>query len=162
MKLKLTYQKIINLDEALKAVGENRKNAKFSLLVARNRFALREHIETITEAGKTSVDMKKADTRKRDLFNDFAEPDESGKMVVSNEVYPKFKKAVDELKKELKPIDDAHEQQMEAYEALLSEYPSDTKGKPVLIDFYEITESMLPKELSGNQIEGIMPVLKLK
>jgi len=163
MKLKLTYQEIIDLNDALKAVGSAKSSPKFSLRIAHNRHALKNHIKFVKEGEVPSAEMIQIDKDRRDIFEKYALPVESGQLKVPNEKWPEFKAEIDAFKESNKKVTDAYDAQMKKYVELLKTQPVTGKlDKAEAVELVEIPEASLPKELNGNQLEGIFALIKLK
>lgn len=157
-----TYQEVIDLADGINSAGSDKKNAKFSMIIAQNKYALKKHIEFIAAAKEPSDEIEELDKQKKELFDKYAtDLTEDGRQKVPNDKWPEFKAELDEFREKNKKIEDAFDEQMKSYKKLLKSQPTDEDKKPLVIKMVEIPKSMIPNTLSGNQIAAILPIVKL-
>jgi len=159
MKKTLTYREIIENDNALHAVGDVRKSPTFNLFVAAARYVLKGHCKVWTAAKKPSAEEDELARKKQELWNKYGTPDAKGDLRVFPDKWEEFQSEVEKLKKESTKIEaDIKESHLKLEEMLDSVPQKD--GKDVELIFEPIPKADLPKELTGNQLAGIMLLIK--
>ena len=157
-----TNQEIIDLAAGINSAGNDKKNAKFSMLIARIKYALKDIVAPIDEAAEAPEVINDLAREKNELFIKYATAAEDGKTKVPDDKWPEFMAEIEDMKKKYQQVEDDYGVQMKSHRKLLKEQPKDENDKDLVINLVEIPESLIPNTLTGNQIEAIMPVIKFK
>jgi hypothetical protein len=156
-----TYQEILDLAAGLESAGADKKNAKFSIRIATDKYRLKEHVECINETKEIPEEILALDKEKQELRQKYFTVAENGNTKIPDDKWPDFLAETAEMQKKNKKVEDGYEAQLKSYRELLKSKPMNGKG-PLVIDLVEIPESFIPSTITGNQIAAIMPVVVLK
>jgi len=158
MKNKELLELMSNLNACSDLIG-----VKFAYGVARNKSMLKGLIESLDEATKPSKEFSEYDQQRMELAKKYSQKDENGEPkteVVDNfgnskfvmEDEKTFNVELEKLRKKYKKALDERKKQDDDFQALLEE---ESKFKPYLIE-----EKDIPKDISAGQLSGIFEIIK--
>ena len=152
--IELTHEEAIELNKGLTDVGGIKSSPKFSLELAKNRYALKPTIKGLADAKEPSNEFLEFQEANNTLVKKHGEVmPGSESMFVPSEKMTEFKIEQDELEEKHKKAIDARRAQLKEYNKLLS-----TKVEPSL-KFSMFKDGDLPKTLNGNQKFGIIQLI---
>jgi len=150
-KTKLTNSEVLALEKVLAEVGEIKGNAKFSMSIARNRFALKPVVEALGSASEASKELRQLMADQQALFNKYGELEgDTIKVLPDNREIHRAE--LTKLNEKNKSVIATREKQLLSFE--------DELKKSVDLELFAISEKELPKGLSGNQRFGLMTLIQ--
>ena len=139
-----TNQEILDLAKGINIAGADKKNAKFSMIIATDKHALKKHVTFIEAAKEVPEEYEELGKAVAEVRAKYATAIEGGQTKVPDDKWPEFKAELDELREDPKnkKIEDDYEAQLKSYKKLLKSKPKDEDGKPLVIKMVEIPKSM--------------------
>lgn len=152
MRISLTRQEILNLNAGLNAVG-NLGGAKFSYAIARNQSAVQTEIAAIKKAYEANKDYLSFQDQRDQLIKSYTVVvDGKPQTTIENGVEVFVLTDKEKYESELNALKEKYKLAINDFEELLM---GQTK-----LDLYSIPPEYLPENITPNQLNGILAIVK--
>lgn len=156
MLVKIKREEVIRLDQTLDAVSKM-SGTRFAYAVAKNKKKLQEEIESIKAAISPPPRLMEYEEKRRGLVMQYAAKTKDGRPdvdAVGNARILDIRAFEDALA----PLKDQYREELEAYEAKTPERGA-FLSELVELELHEIPIKHLPKDLKGEDIYMLMPII---
>jgi len=153
IKVKATLRKVIDMSEALNKIGKEHGGIKLSIAVARNHAVLDQVVRMAREKKKFSDEYKEYRKEGSRLFEQFAKMDNSGRLLIPDEDWEKYKK-------ECHALDTKNTQVISEQLILNKEYEAYLEKTVREFEMFPIPEEVLPENVSGNQLKSLIELIQ--
>lgn len=148
-------RELLDFNNALKSVSEL-KGVKFAYAVAKNTKVIKNEVEAILDAQKSSKEFQEYDNERIELCKLMAVKDESGKPKVTQNNFDiedkeAFDKEFNKLKKKYKEAIEDRDKQLEEFNKLLEE--------EVKIKLHKVKVEELPSDITPKQLNSIFEMV---
>lgn len=150
---------LYSLMAGLEAV-KDLKGIKFAYARAKNKKLIQDELQLFGETLKASEKFSEFEDKRVELCKKYCKKDEKGKPLTKNDSYvglednTEFQQELVNLKEVHKDIVTERQNQVDEYNKMLSE---ETK-----LDFHKILLEDVPADITGQQLELIMPIIQGK
>ena len=136
------------------------RGIKFAYARLKNKKLISDEIKVFEDLLKPSDGFLEYDKKRIELCVKYSKKDEKGKSIIENNSYAgltdnkEFEKELGQLKEEYKEVMDERLKLLEEYNKMLEE--------EIELNFHKILLEDIPTDITGQQLELLMPIIKEK
>ena len=157
--MQINREKLIEMYGVFERLAKDKCSVKFHYTVLKNKRLIQPEIDSIREVNEPHPKYQEFEKKRMELCHSFTEKDENGKSKIENnnfiipqESREEFDKQMNDLKTEYQEMFDNMDEKQKEFENLLKE--------DVEIELITIPMSIIPKELTGQEVEVLFDIIE--
>lgn len=156
--MKIKRDKLLEMWGLMEKLSQDKCSVRFHYTILKNKRLLEPEVEILKEANSTPEEYQEFEQKRMAVCNDYCEKDENGapevkdnNFVILDEVREEFNNKLESLKEEYKEMFEKMTKSRDEFNELLLE--------EVDIDFVRIPMSIIPTELTGQEVEILFDLI---
>lgn len=156
--MKINREKLLEMWGLMEKLAQDKCSVKFHYTVLKNKKLIEPEVESLREANSAPENYQEFEKKRMEVCSQYCEKDENGapevkdnNFVILPEVRSEFDGKLNDLKESYKEMFDGMEASQKEFQELLS--------GDVEIDFVRIPMSIIPAELTGQEVNVLFDLI---